>query len=227
MNATSDVWLRAAVVTAGTAMTVMLAAAGVALLPIAQHDNFVSQSPTVEAGLVYLPPRAAVSHARTHTEAPPRSQPEPPPPPPPPEPEVSPAPAEAVSPAPPRAEPANPAPSQATAQTRNGPMASTAPSRQSNPDEAGGGTGAAAAAYSPTPVIPPELRRHALDVVAVVRFTIGTDGKPNVALEEATADPQINAILLDTFRRWRFFPAMRNGKTVPSTLILRVPVKID
>jgi len=46
-------------------------------------------------------------------------------------------------------------------------------------------------------------------------------------LEKATADPQINEILLDTFRRWRFFPAMRNGKPMRSTLVLRVPIKVQ
>jgi protein TonB len=65
-----------------------------------------------------------------------------------------------------------------------------------------------------------------LALVAVVRFTIGTDGAATPELEESTPDPQINRLLLDTFRRWRFFPAMQEGKPVTSTLVLRVPITV-
>ncbi|HXP97306.1 MAG TPA: TonB family protein [Telmatospirillum sp.] len=90
-----------------------------------------------------------------------------------------------------------------------------------------GGTGAARAIVQPSPVIPPELRRHALALEAVVRFTIATDGNATADLEEATPDPQINRILLDTFRRWRFFPALREGEPIASTLVLRVPIRVE
>ena len=90
-----------------------------------------------------------------------------------------------------------------------------------------GGTGAARAIVQPSPVIPPELRRHLLAVEAVVRFTIAADGTAIAELEDATPDPRINQILLDTFRRWRFFPALQEGKPTASTLVLRVPIRVE
>ena len=113
----------------------------------------------------------------------------------------------------------NPAPSE--------PARNPAPSGSARKEWLAGGTGTGGAIFHPAPVIPPELRRHALDMVAVVHFTIGIDGRVAVELEQATADPQINQILLDTFRRWRFFPAMQGGKPVVSTLVLRVPIKVE
>jgi len=227
MNPTSELWLRTAVVTAGTIASVVLASAAVALLPFSRSESSAPQSQTIEAGLMYLPPNpASPSRARHPAVVPPHAKPPPPPEPPtalPPEPSPIPVP-KAEEPRPPRQESER----QNLASPRmNAPAPSQAQTDEPNRNESAGGTGAAGALFKPTPIIPPELRLHTLDLVAVVRFNIGTDGRPTVVLEKATADPQINEILLDTFRRWRFFPAMRNGKPMRSTLVLRVPIKVQ
>lgn len=96
------------------------------------------------------------------------------------------------------------------------------------PDEGlSGGTGGARAIVQPAPVIPPELRRHVMNLVAVVRFTIAADGSASAELEEATPDPRLNQALLDAYQRWRFFPATQHGKPVASTVTLRVPVRVE
>ena len=96
------------------------------------------------------------------------------------------------------------------------------------PDEGlSGGTGGARAILQPAPVIPPELRRHTMNLVAVVRFAIAADGSASAELEEATPDPRLNQALLDAYQHWRFFPATVHGKPVASTLTLRVPVRVE
>jgi len=227
MNPTSELWLRTAVVAAGTIASVVLASAAVALLPFSRSESSAPQSQTIEAGLMYLPPNPAPpSRARHPAVVPPHAKPPPPPEPPttlPSESTPTPVP-KAEEPRPLAHEPErpNPPPPRINALAR-----SEGPPGEPNPKEGMGATGAAGALFIPTPIIPPELRLHALDLIAVVRFNIGTDGRPTVVLEKATADPQINQILLDTFRRWRFFPAMQHGKPVPSTLVLRVPIKVE
>jgi protein TonB len=85
----------------------------------------------------------------------------------------------------------------------------------------------ARAILRPMPRIPDELRAHALDTVAVVRFDVAPDGSANAMLLRATPNPQLNELLLEAFKRWRFFPALRDGKPVASVLELRVPVKVE
>jgi len=76
------------------------------------------------------------------------------------------------------------------------------------------------------PQIPDDLRRHRIDAVAVVVFQVAADGSATVELREATDDPRLNQVLLDGFRRWRFFPALAQGRPVASTLELRVPIEV-
>ncbi len=113
----------------------------------------------------------------------------------------------------PHAEAAPPAPSAAAA----APVAGTLGADQMS----------ARAILRPMPQIPDELRAHALNTVAVVRFEVATDGSATATLLRATPNPQLNQLLLDAFRRWRFFPALRHGKAVASVLELRVPVKVE
>lgn len=77
------------------------------------------------------------------------------------------------------------------------------------------------------PQIPDELREHALDTVAVVRFNVPVDGSATATLVRATPIPELNELLLGAFNRWRFFPALRQGKPVASVIELRVPVRIE
>ena len=47
-----------------------------------------------------------------------------------------------------------------------------------------------------------------------------------VELVEATSDPDLNRALLDALRRWRFSPAMREGRPVASTVDMRIPISV-
>jgi protein TonB len=91
----------------------------------------------------------------------------------------------------------------------------------------GGGTMGARAIYKPTPDIPEELRRRALNLVAVARFRVAADGRAEVELTEATPDPRLNRAMVEALRQWRFFPAMADGKPIASTIEIRIPIEVQ
>ena len=100
-------------------------------------------------------------------------------------------------------------------------------------DEAEGGGGAAGtdssgarAIFSPTPEIPDDLREDALEAEAIARFTISADGTVKVALLKQTSSPRINELLLDTLAKWQFFPAVRGGEPIDSTVDIRIPISV-
>jgi periplasmic protein TonB len=107
-------------------------------------------------------------------------------------------------------------------------------SASSSGEEGGGGGGTgpgtdssgARAIFAPTPVIPDDLREDALEAVAVARFTISSDGTVKVALIKPTNNPRINQLLLDTLAKWQFFPAVRGGDPIDSTVDIRIPISV-
>ncbi|MBF6568555.1 MAG: hypothetical protein IVW54_06735 [Candidatus Binataceae bacterium] len=85
----------------------------------------------------------------------------------------------------------------------------------------------ARAVYAPTPEIPDELRENAFNAVAVAHFKVAPDGTVEVALIKPTSNPRINAILIDTLRQWRFFPAMKGSAAISSEFDVRIPITIQ
>ena len=80
--------------------------------------------------------------------------------------------------------------------------------------------------YQPLPEIPEKLRHQKIDVVAIARFRVAANGSAEVELIEPTRDPDLNRALLDSLRRWRFFPGMVEGKPVTSTVDIRIPISV-
>jgi protein TonB len=77
------------------------------------------------------------------------------------------------------------------------------------------------------PQIPDDLREGAFNTAALARFHIAVDGSATVELAKPTQNPRLNRILLDSLRKWRFIPAIKNGKPVASSeeIIVKVEVK--
>ena len=188
----------------------------------------------VDVQVIELPVAAPAPSARP---APPEQRPSPPPkratdasPPP-----TAPAPAASVprieappAPTPPVSEePLTPAPPATVTAPPPAPAAPPAPSPR-GPQDGVGGTDrmSARAIYKPMPEIPEALRRRTLDLVAVARFRVEASGKAQVELIEPTPDPDLNHALLDSLRRWRFFPATQAGRPVASTIEIRIPVSV-
>jgi len=116
----------------------------------------------------------------------------------------------------------------ASAPTPAAPSTAALPPVQTPPATAapGGNTTGARAIVKPMPEIPGSLRRHELDLVAVARFRVAADGSAQVELIEATPNPQLNRLLLEALGRWKFFPAIENGKPVASTIDIRIPISV-
>ena len=91
----------------------------------------------------------------------------------------------------------------------------------------GGGNMSARAIYKPMPEIPDELRQRNLNLVAVARFHVGVDGTADVELVEATPVLQLNQVLLATLKKWRFFPALQDGKPIASAVDIRIPITVQ
>jgi len=79
----------------------------------------------------------------------------------------------------------------------------------------------------PLPTLPDDLREEGYQAVAVARFLIHTDGTFDIDLVRPTSNPRLNQILLDALHRWRFFPAMENGRPVESRQDVRVHFNVD
>jgi periplasmic protein TonB len=91
----------------------------------------------------------------------------------------------------------------------------------------GSDSGGARAIYAPKPVIPDDLRNQMIQTVAVAHFEVASDGKVQVSLTKPTDIPELNQILLDTLRQWRFFPAMKNGVAINSQFNVRIPISVQ
>jgi protein TonB len=84
----------------------------------------------------------------------------------------------------------------------------------------------ARAIFKPLPEIPEALRRRDLDLVAVARFHVAANGAAEVELIVPTSDAALNRALLEALRRWRFFPAMAQGRPVASAVEIRIPISV-
>jgi protein TonB len=85
----------------------------------------------------------------------------------------------------------------------------------------------ARAIVRPMPQIPNELREEAFTSTALARFHVAADGSAKVELARPTPDPRLNHILLESLMKWRFMPAIRDGKPVATTeeIVIKIEVK--
>ena len=78
-------------------------------------------------------------------------------------------------------------------------------------------------ASNPTPRYPSEALRAGVGGTVMVRASVDANGVPtDVAVVERSGHRELDRAALGAVRKWRFEPAMRNGKAVSSTV--QVPV---
>jgi protein TonB len=234
---TESPWQRLPWTLPAAALLTALALGGFAeLLSLGRAPQQTEPPLTIQAQLVTLPGPSVPAPAAI-------AQPEPPPPlPPPPIPEMRMPPIPEVAPPPPpppvvhRQPPPRPRPQpqpqpQAQPQTETpapvapAPSVATAPAADAARNLAGGQMGARAI-YRPLPDFPSELKRQRIEAVAVARFHVAADGSAEVEMVQATDNVTLNRLLMTTFKTWRFFPALENGRPVASTIEIRVPISI-
>jgi protein TonB len=85
----------------------------------------------------------------------------------------------------------------------------------------------ARAIVRPMPQIPDDLREEAFSLTALARFHVAIDGSAKVELARPTPNPRLNHILLESLMKWRFMPAIKDGKPVATTeeIVIKVEVK--
>ncbi len=118
---------------------------------------------------------------------------------------------EPPQPTPPPVAPENPQPAPAPPPPPPPPQ-KTEPSINSDQGNSG-----AYAIVKPEPKIPDDLIDDAVKYRASIKFNIATDGTVTVELTKPTPNPTLNRLYLDTFKNWKFYPAMVDGKPVASS----------
>lgn len=132
--------------------------------------------------------------------------------------------------APPTAAPAAAVSAEAPPRAAAAPEASVSPSAAPAAAEGalglGSGSQGARLLAGTLPPLPDELREEAGTTLAVARFAVAADGGATVSLTRPTADPRLNAYLLEALSAWRFAPAVVDGAPVASTFEVRIPIAV-
>ncbi|WP_233410060.1 MULTISPECIES: energy transducer TonB [Burkholderia] len=105
--------------------------------------------------------------------------------------------------------------------------ASTTKADSATTHSASAGNAQARLISQPLPELPDDLREQGYQAMAVARFFVHADGTFDIDLVKPTQNPRLNQILLETLRRWRFFPAMENGHPVESQQDVRVHFNVN
>jgi protein TonB len=79
----------------------------------------------------------------------------------------------------------------------------------------------------PRPEIPAELHEQCFKSCCIARFLIKADGKSSVKLISSSGSEEVDDIAIDTLRRWRFKPALLDGKPVESTRKIKVEFEVE
>ena len=78
------------------------------------------------------------------------------------------------------------------------------------------------AMYNPAPVIPPYLRSTDLSRTVVIEFLISALGTVTPRLVASSGSEELDAIAIDTVKKWQFRPAEQGHKAVESKVKLRI-----
>lgn len=81
--------------------------------------------------------------------------------------------------------------------------------------------------FSPEPEIPSSMQEESFQRACLARFHIDQTGKPEVKLLSTSGSDEVDEIVLETLKRWRFSPATLDGKPVESTRRIKVELEIE
>lgn len=79
--------------------------------------------------------------------------------------------------------------------------------------------------YQPAPVYPAALRSRKIDGIVTVIFVVDANGRVANAKVEKSSDPAFDKPALDAVRKWKFEPAMKEGRKVSTKM--RAPIRFD
>ena len=93
--------------------------------------------------------------------------------------------------------------------------------------EPSGPTREAEPANQVQPEIPDDLRQESFKSFVRVRVIIEADGSFTVVLRTSSGNAEVDRIALDALKRWKWKPALENGKPVQSTQFFRYEFEVD
>lgn len=79
----------------------------------------------------------------------------------------------------------------------------------------------------PHPEIPAILHEECHKASCTARFCINCEGRHDVTLVASSGNDEVDEIALKTLRRWKFKPAMLNGKPVQSVRKIKVEFEVE
>lgn len=85
----------------------------------------------------------------------------------------------------------------------------------------------ALAVECPQPEIPSSLSEECHKSCCMARFCITHEGKHQVSIVSSSGSDEVDEIALRTLRRWKFKPAMLNGKPVQSVRKIKVEFEVE
>ena len=81
------------------------------------------------------------------------------------------------------------------------------------------------AVYQPAPTYPASLRSRKIDGVVTILFVVDSNGRVTNAKVEKSSDPAFDKPALDAVRKWKFDPAIKEGRKVSAKM--RAPIRFD
>jgi len=83
------------------------------------------------------------------------------------------------------------------------------------------------ALYSPAPVIPAYLRDQNLKTSVVIEFLITAQGEVTPRLLDSSGNDELDAIAINTVKKWQFKPAAQDNVPIDSKTRLRILFEVD
>jgi len=88
-------------------------------------------------------------------------------------------------------------------------------------------THGAIALFSPYPVIPPYLMNRDLKTYVVIKFLISSQGQCFPQLVGGSGSEELDAIALETAKKWQFQPATKDHKPIDTEVRLRILFEVQ
>jgi TonB family protein len=82
------------------------------------------------------------------------------------------------------------------------------------------------AMYAPPPVIPAYLKNQELKTSVVIDFYVNTLGIAAPRLVNSSGNEELDAIAIDTAKKWQFRPGEKDGKPIESKVRLRIVFEV-
>ncbi|HWA82479.1 MAG TPA: TonB family protein, partial [Fimbriimonadaceae bacterium] len=100
------------------------------------------------------------------------------------------------------------------------------PAKQPDPPKPKGPTKDAEPVNEVQPEIPDSLKSQELKTFVRVKVEIAEDGTFEVILRTSSGKPDVDKIILDSLKRWKWKPALKDGQPVKSTQLFKFEIEV-